>query len=100
MRNEPAFQFERTHRLHETRKTGGIINRLSPIRWRIYHDDRANRRTVEIVAPLIQELQQPTVVSIGACERGLLRLTLRGPSIPRLVVDLDHAGLAGASGRA
>lgn len=46
---DEAYRLERTQRLHETRLTRGLVNRVTPLRWRIHHDDRINRRCAELV---------------------------------------------------
>ncbi len=85
-----AYQFEKSQRLHETRKTKGIVNRLTPPQWRIYQEDKVNRRTIEIVGPLIQNFERPVVLAIGAGGGGLLRLAWNGPNIKRIGVDINH----------
>ncbi|HEV2852138.1 MAG TPA: class I SAM-dependent methyltransferase [Thermoanaerobaculia bacterium] len=93
MKTNEAYEFERGQRLHESRKENGILNRLTPRHWRVYHDDRLNQKSVALVGSLIRELRRPVVLSIGAGGGGLLRLTWRDPSVLRIGVDINHAVL-------
>lgn len=90
MNTDEAYQFEKNNRLYETRKTKGILNRILPSRWRIYHDDKVNYKSTEIVGPLVRDFKQPVVLAIGAGGGGLLRLTWKEPDIRRIGVDINH----------
>ena len=94
MKSTEAYQFERTKRLHETRKSAGLLNRITPSRWRVHHDDRINQDTVRLVEPLAREFDRPVVLSVGAGGGGLLKLTWKTPGIVRIGVDINHHVLA------
>jgi ubiquinone/menaquinone biosynthesis C-methylase UbiE len=94
MNAKEAFEFERNNRLHETRKTAGILNRLTPLQWRIHHDDKTNVRTIESIDPLIKGLARPVVLAIGVGGGRMFKLFWNQPNVVRVGLDINHDVLA------
>lgn len=90
MHTNEAYRFERTNPLHETRMTEGIVNRMTPLRWRNYHDDKVNRKSKELVETLVRDFDRSVIVAIGAGGGGLLRFTWKEPGITRIGLDINH----------
>jgi SAM-dependent methyltransferase len=85
-----AYEFERTERLHETRGTEGILNRITPVRWRVHQDARINAKVVALAKPLAREFERPVVLGVGVGDGRLLRMIWDEPSITRIGVDINR----------
>jgi SAM-dependent methyltransferase len=94
VKREEAYTFERNSPLHETRKTKGFLNRITSIRARVYHDDRVNRKSINILGPLVNDFETPVIVAIGAGGGGLLRLMWHETRVLRVGIDINHTVLA------
>jgi SAM-dependent methyltransferase len=85
-----AYEFERTERLHETRGTEGIVNRLTPVRWRVHQDARINAKVVALAGPLARQFEHPLILGIGVGDGRLLRMIWNEPDVTRVGVDINH----------
>lgn len=89
-RKNAAYEFERTERLHETRGTEGLLNRLTPVRWRVHQDARINAKVIAIAGPLARQFDQPLILGVGVGDGRLLRMIWNEPSVTRVGVDINH----------
>lgn len=87
---EEAYRFERDNLLYKTRQAKGILNRIIPYRWGIHHDHKTQVRSVENVKSLIEDIERPVVLAIGAGGGSLYRAVWQDKEIFRLGVDINH----------
>jgi SAM-dependent methyltransferase len=96
VKREQAYKFERETRVHATRDTKGLLNRLRPPHWLAHNDRKVQLKTAEILEPFVREVARPVVLVVGVGSGGIFDWIWEGTEAVRLGVDVNHAVMVDA----